>query len=209
MRTDASVTVGDPGLGEPSRECPTAAQLVGLFQTAYPINWEQLLSKRLGALGVAEPADLTPAKLVEFRDNVFWAVKQTGIKDPAAWISHQAQVDPKAPAPKPRSSVQVEDAAGRSKSVERGPVALENSPAIASAASSRPSVSRTALFGTTKAEVLSRAKAAIGWRKPTYYCREACVRTERFSCKPTGDWPRNRSLGQLGQPPAAMASIRI
>ena len=58
MRTDASVTNGDPGLGEPSRECPTVAQLVELLQTAYPINWEQLLRNRLDALGVADPADL-------------------------------------------------------------------------------------------------------------------------------------------------------
>jgi hypothetical protein len=34
--------IDDSSLGEPSRECPTAAQLVELFQTAYRINWKQL-----------------------------------------------------------------------------------------------------------------------------------------------------------------------
>jgi hypothetical protein len=151
--------IDDSSLGEPSRECPTAAQLVELFQAAYRINWAQLLGQRLCTLGVADPADLTPAKLAEFRDYVFWSAKQAGIKDPAAWISDRAQVDPKAPGPKLRRSVQVE--AGQSKSVERGSVTLENSPAIGSAASALPSVPRTAVYRTTKAEVLSRAKAAI------------------------------------------------
>jgi hypothetical protein len=194
MRTDASVTNGDPGLGEPSRECPTAAQLVELLQTAYPINWEQLLRKRLDALGVADPADLTPAKLAAFRDHVFWSVKQSGIKDPAAWISHQAQVDPKAPAPKLRCPVQVEDTAGQSKSVERGPVAIENSPAIASAASALPSVSRTALYGTTKAEVLSRAKAAVeAGESPR-------VIAERLACAQENFHASQREIGRaIGQ----------
>lgn len=162
MRTDASVTDSDPGLGEPSRECPTAAQLVELFQTAYPITWEQLLRKRLGALGVADLAHLTPAKWADFKDRVFWSAKQAGIKDPAAWISHQAaQVESKASLPKLQCPVQVEDTAGRPKPVESKPVAPENSPARASAASALRSVPRTALYGTTKAEVLSRAKGAI------------------------------------------------
>ena len=59
--------IDDSSLGEPSRECPTAAQLVELFQTAYPITWEQLLCQRLRTLGVADPTDLPPAKLAEFR----------------------------------------------------------------------------------------------------------------------------------------------
>jgi hypothetical protein len=46
MRTDASVTNDDPEVGAASRERPTAAQLVELLQTAYPINWEQHLRKR-------------------------------------------------------------------------------------------------------------------------------------------------------------------
>jgi hypothetical protein len=46
MRTDPSVTNGDP-LGGPSQEGLTVTQLLKLLQTAYPINWEQLLRKRL------------------------------------------------------------------------------------------------------------------------------------------------------------------
>jgi hypothetical protein len=158
MRADATVINGDPGLREPSRECPTAAQLVELLQTACPINWEQLLRKRLDALGVADPADLAPAMLAEFRDWVFRSAKQAGIKDPVAWFLHRAQVEPKDKIP---PGGQVGAVVGQPKSAENQPVALESSPARASAARGLPSVSRTALYGTTKAEVLRRAKAAV------------------------------------------------
>jgi hypothetical protein len=160
MRTDASVTNDDPGLGGGSRECPTAAELVELLQTAYPINWEQHLRKRLDTFGVADPADLTPAKLAEFRNDVFRAVKQVGIKDPTAWILRRAQAQPKAPVSQTRSTGQVKAAAGQPKSAENDPVALESSPARASAARALP-LSRTAICGTTKAEVLGRAKVAV------------------------------------------------
>ena len=50
--------------------------------TAFPRNWE----KHLRNLGVTDPADLPPAELAQFTDRVFWLVKQTGIKDPAAWL---------------------------------------------------------------------------------------------------------------------------
>jgi hypothetical protein len=161
MRTDATVINGDPGLREPSRECLTMAQLVELLQTTYPINWEQLLRKRLDALGVADPADLAPAMLAEFRDWVFRGAKQAGIKDPSAWLLHRAQVEPKALVSKTPSTGQVKATAGQPKSAESEPVALESRPATASAARALPSVSRTTLYGTTKAEVLRRAKAAV------------------------------------------------
>ena len=167
MRTDANVTDGDPGKGGLSRESPTVAQLVELFQAAYPITWEQLLPKRLGALGVAHPDDLTPAKLAKFKDQVFWSAKQNGIKDPDAWISHRAELEAEAAAPDLRCPAEGWDTAARQKSAEREPVA--NRPARASAASAPPPVPRSALFGTTKAEVLSRAKAAVeagaSWRR--------------------------------------------
>ena len=95
------------------------------------------------------------------RDNVFWAVKQAGIKDPATWILHRAQVEPKAPVSKTRSTGQVKATAGQPKSAGSDPVALESTPARASAAWALPSLSRTAIYGTTKAEVLSRAKVAV------------------------------------------------
>jgi hypothetical protein len=157
MRTDD----GHPDLREPAPECPTAAQLVQLLQTAYPVNWQQLLHARLGAYGITDPAELMPAKLAEFRDDVFRAAKQTAIKDPAAWIFHRAQVEPKAPVSKTGSTGQVKASAGHPKSAESEPVAQQSSPPTASAASALRSMPRTALYGTTKAEVLSRAKAGV------------------------------------------------
>jgi hypothetical protein len=166
MRTDANVANGDLGKGGLSRESPTAAQLVELFQAANPIPWEQRLPKLLGALGVANPGDLTPAQLAKFKDRVFCSAKQNGIKDPDAWIAHRAKLEAEAAAHDLRCPAEGRDTAARQKSAEREPVA--NRPARASAASVPPPVPRSALFGTTKAEVLSRAKTAVeagaSWR---------------------------------------------
>ena len=109
MRTDASITNDDPALDEALREGPTVAQLVELLQTAYPINWQQLLRHRLDAFGISDLADLTPAKLAKFRDQVFSSVRQTSIKDPAAWIANQEQFKAKAAAAKLRYPVDVSD----------------------------------------------------------------------------------------------------
>ena len=93
MRTDdASVANGDPVLAALMREGVTVAHIVDLLQTAYPKTWERHLRNRLGA---ADPADLTPAELAEFTKYVFWAVKQTGIRDPAAWLAFCAQLEAK------------------------------------------------------------------------------------------------------------------
>src|SRR5690242_8971037 len=86
MRTDANVANGDPAL-------PSATQLVQLLQTACPIIWDQLLPRRLAALEVTDPADLTPSKLAELRDYVFGAAKQAGINNPIGWIANRAQPD--------------------------------------------------------------------------------------------------------------------
>jgi hypothetical protein len=66
----------------PSQQYQRAADLVRLLRTAFPKNWE----KHLRNLGVPDPADLPPAELDEFTNEVFWRVKQMGIKDPAAWL---------------------------------------------------------------------------------------------------------------------------
>ena len=161
MRTDASITNDNPALDGALREGPTVDQLVELLQTAHPINGEQLLRARLDAFGITDPADLTPAMLAEFRDQVFSAVRQTSIKDPVAWIANQEQFKAKEAAAKLRHPVGVGDTVAQRKSAGREPVAVENSPATASAASALPSAPRSALYGTTKAEVLNRAKAAI------------------------------------------------
>ena len=120
------------------------AQLVELFLTAHPINGEQRLHRCLGSLGVTDPADLTPDKLAEFRDLVFRSAKQAGIKDPAAWVLHRVQVEPKVS--KSQCPVQLKATTCQPKS---------------SAASAPPPAPRTVLYGTTKAEVLSGAKAAV------------------------------------------------
>jgi hypothetical protein len=143
------------------------AQLVELLRTACPINGEQLLRKRLGSLGVTDPADLTPAKLAEFRDNVFRSAKQAGIKDPAAWILHRAQVEPKVS--KSQCPVQVKATSGQPKSAESEPIALVSSPPTASV-----------LYGTTKAEVLSGTKAAVEARAPRREIAERLACAEDF-----------------------------
>jgi hypothetical protein len=66
----------------PSQQHQRADDLVRLLWTAFPTNWE----KHLRNLGVTDPADLSPAELAEFTNEVFWRVKQMGIKDPAAWL---------------------------------------------------------------------------------------------------------------------------
>jgi hypothetical protein len=50
-RIESTPETDNPALDGALREGPTVAQLVELLQTAYPINWEQLLRNRLGALG--------------------------------------------------------------------------------------------------------------------------------------------------------------
>ncbi len=74
---------------ERGRQAPSAADVVRLLQTAYPNAWE----KHLRNLGVTAPADLPLAELVRFTDRVFWLVRQSGIKDPAAWLANLARVE--------------------------------------------------------------------------------------------------------------------
>jgi hypothetical protein len=48
---------------------------------AYPKHWEKHIRNFLGDIA---PADLPPAELAQFTDHVFWLVKQTGLREPAA-----------------------------------------------------------------------------------------------------------------------------
>ena len=68
------------------RQGPSVSDLVQLLQTAFPKTWENHLHN----LGVSTKADLTSAELARFTERVFWEVKQTGIKDPAAWLAFRA-----------------------------------------------------------------------------------------------------------------------
>jgi hypothetical protein len=66
-----------------------------LLQTAFPKYWENHLRNFFRSTTV--PADLPPAKLAEFTEHVFWLVKQTGLRDPAAWLAfHRAQEEKRA-----------------------------------------------------------------------------------------------------------------
>jgi hypothetical protein len=141
MRTDASVTNGNPALGCPSREGPTATQLVELLEAAYPINWKQLLCRRLAAIGVTHPADLTPAQLAKFGDEIFRAAKQAGIQDPAGWIADRAQLPAQADVPRLRCTEEGYAPAIQPKSA--GPPAA----AMSWSASAPLRASRTALYG--------------------------------------------------------------
>ncbi len=141
-----------------TRQGPTAADVVHLLQTAFPKTWERYLRNHLG---VTDPADLTPAELARFTDHVVWLVKQTGIRDPAAWLAYRAQLDATMSPVERGSPVEISDRPAQRASAEREPVTLKNSPATTSAASPPQPVARTVAMGTTKAEVLSRAKAAI------------------------------------------------
>jgi hypothetical protein len=84
--------------------------------------------------------------------------------EPAARLASRAQRDgkaaPSAPA-KVGPPVEICDVAAQRKSAEREPVALKNNPTTTSTALPPRPAARTVAYGTTKAEVLSRAKAAI------------------------------------------------
>ncbi|HEX4043611.1 MAG TPA: hypothetical protein VHY10_18080, partial [Xanthobacteraceae bacterium] len=63
MRMDTPVANSDPIVAGLLPEGVTLAYIIALFQTAYPVNGEQLLSARLGA---THPANLAPPELAEF-----------------------------------------------------------------------------------------------------------------------------------------------
>jgi len=123
MRTDANVASGDSTLAALMRQGVTVAHIVQLLQEAFPKHWQQHLRNRLGA---THPADLTPAALAEFTDHVFWLVKQTGIRDPAAVLAYRAQLDAKEAAAKLGAPAEMADIAAERKSAEREPVAPKN-----------------------------------------------------------------------------------
>jgi hypothetical protein len=63
------------------------AGLVRLLQAAYlnhPKMWESVLRNFFRG---SVPADLAPEELAQLTEQVFWAVKQTGLRDPAAWLA--------------------------------------------------------------------------------------------------------------------------
>ena len=123
MRTDENVASGDSKLAALMRQGVTVAHIVLLLQEAFPKRWQQHLRNRLGA---TRPTDLTPAELAEFTDHVFWLVKQTGMRDPAAMLVLRAQLDAKEATAKLVAPAEMADIAAERKSAEREPVALKN-----------------------------------------------------------------------------------
>jgi hypothetical protein len=129
-----------------------AADLVQLLQTAFPRDWKN----HLRILGVTDPADLSPAELAKFTDEVFWRVTQTGIKDPAAWlVTHRARMEAStAPLIPVELKAQVETAADdisvQRDSVELESVTLEMAPAKTSSPQPPKPVAATPTSRTTE-----------------------------------------------------------
>jgi hypothetical protein len=143
------------------RKNPCAADVVAMLQTAYPKTWEKLLHI---SLGDTAPAALPPAEFGRFTDHVFWLVKQAGIKNPPAWLAYRAQLEaavaPAAPV-ELKSPVEIGDIPVQRHSAELEPVKLGKDSVKTSSVSPPKPVTATVAIGTTKAEVLSRAKVAI------------------------------------------------
>ena len=108
MRMDTPVADGDPTLAELIPEGVTLAHIIALFQTAYPVNGEQLLRARLGT---THPANLAPPELAEFIKYVLAALKSAGIRDPADVLAYGVRREAEAAAAKLGSSAAIGDVA--------------------------------------------------------------------------------------------------
>ena len=138
------------------------ADVLRLLQTAFPKHWKNHLRN----YGITGPADLPAAELARFTEHVFWLVKQTGIKDPAAWlVTHRAlekartaplvQVEPEA------SMESAVDISVQLDSIELEPGKLGAAPAKASSPPPPTPVAATPTSRTTKPEPPRLAEAAV------------------------------------------------
>ena len=141
---------------EPATPCWTVRHVVQMLQAACPNHWQTVLRNSLGS---TSPAHLTPAEFAKFTEHVFWVVKQYGIKDPAAFLTYQVQLEAEAAPAKFGSPPKIGDIPVQSKSSEREP-GRNNYSTIRLALPPRPAA-RTLAWATTKADVLSCAKAAV------------------------------------------------
>lgn len=148
--TLASLTTTQP------RPVGQSGHVVQMLQEACPKHWQTVLRNSLGS---TNPANLTPTEFAKFTEHVFWVVKQYGIRDPAAFLTYQVQLEAEAAPAQFGSPPKIGDIPVQSKSAERE-LGRNNYSPIRLASPLRP-VARTLAWGTTKAEVLSRAKAAI------------------------------------------------
>ena len=141
---------------DPATPCWTVRHVVQMLQDACPNHWQKVIDNCLDS---TNPANLTPAEFAKFTEHVFWVVKQYGIRDPAAFLTYQVQLEAEAAPAKFGSPPKIGDIPVQSKSAECEP-GRNNYSTIRVASPPRP-VARTLAWGTTKAEVLSCAKAAV------------------------------------------------
>ena len=148
MRMDTPLANGDPTLAALVPEGVTLAHIIALFQTAYPVNGEQLLRARLGA---TRPTNLAPPELAEFIKYVLAALKSAGIRDPANVLAYAVRLETEAAAAKPGSSAAIGDLAAERKSDGHAPVTIKNnSSTISDELTPRP-VAQIIASRTTKA----------------------------------------------------------
>ncbi|MGA8899624.1 helix-turn-helix transcriptional regulator [Bradyrhizobium sp.] len=148
MRMDTPLA-NDPTLAALIPEGVALAHIISLFQTAYHVNWEQLLRARLGA---THPANLAPAELAEFIKYMLGALKSAGIRDPADVLAYGVRREAEAAAAKLKSSAAIGDLAAERKSDGHAPVTIENNSSTISDASAPRPVAQIIAYGTTKAE---------------------------------------------------------
>jgi hypothetical protein len=139
-----------------------AADLVQLLQTAFPRDWQN----HLRILGVTDPTVLSPAKLAEFTNEVFWRVKQMEIKDPTAWlVTHrtlmEAATAPVVPAELGAPVKIADDISVQRDSVKLEPVKLGIAPVKTSSSPSATPVAATPTSPATKPEPPPRVEAAL------------------------------------------------
>jgi Helix-turn-helix domain len=151
MRMDTPVANGDPTLAALIPDGVTLAHIIGLFQTAYPINWERLLRLRLNTLHATHPANLAPPELAEFIKYMLGALKSAGVRDPIDVLAFGVRREAEAAA-KLRSSAAIGDIAAERKSDGHAPVTIDNKSSTISVASTPRPVAQTIASGTTKAE---------------------------------------------------------
>jgi hypothetical protein len=161
MHLDANLANGDPTLAALVPDGVTLNHILAVLQTIHPVNGEQRLRQRLKDLGATHPANLAPPELAEFIKYLLGALKSGGIKDPAALLAYGVPRQANEAAAKLGASAATGNIAARPNSVRRPPITIDNNSPTSSVASlARPRAPRIA-YETTKAEVLSRIKAAV------------------------------------------------
>jgi hypothetical protein len=130
MTNDEIVANGDRVLAALMPKGPEFVHVLEVLQEQCWNNWRSILCNQLRA---ADPTNPTPAEWAKFRDCMVKVLKERSVTDP--------------------------EGAAQRKSAECEPLPIQISPAASSAASPPQPVIRNRVYGTTKAEVLSYAKA--------------------------------------------------